>query len=114
MREKIGGISDTVKRLKEKEIEKEEECEMERNEVMRKREERKKNVVMKEVEVKEGKRGEKEMLVARLQTEEQKWEMMEKKKQLRGIKRIQEDLAWKERRVWVREDRIRIGAIWLK
>lgn len=48
-------------------------------------------------EVKEKGRG---MLLVRLGSEEQKWEVVEKKKNLRGTKeRILKDLSWGERRV---------------
>lgn len=72
-----------------------------------------------------------EMLLVRLGSEEQKWEVMEKKKNLRGRKeRILKDLSWGERRIrwrlgkiarmeevkgrriWVRGGRIRIGDQW--
>lgn len=40
------------------------------------------------------------MLLVRLENEEQKWEVMEKMKKLRGrMERISKDLSWKERRV---------------
>jgi len=133
--------------------------ELERRLDTREREERRRNVVIRDVEVKEGGRrkaveeilgivgakvevgevkriGEvkekgRKMLLVRLGSEEQKWEVMEKKKNLRGRKeRILEDLSWRERRVrwrlgeiarmeeakgrrvWVRGGRIRIGDQW--
>lgn len=71
------------------------------------------------------------MLLVRLGNEEQKWELIEKKKNLIDRReRISEELSWKERRVrwklgeiarieeakgrkvWVREGRIRIGNRW--
>lgn len=89
------------------------------------RERRRKNVVIRELEVKEGKRKERmemllekmevrteieevrtmgsgggegeEMVVVRLAKEEQKWEIMKRKDTLRGKKeRIGEDWTWRE------------------
>lgn len=111
--------------------------ELDRRLDIREKEERRRNVVIGDVEVKEGKRrkavkeilgvmkrgtkmkvgevkriGEvkekgREMLLVRLGSEEQKWEVMEKKKNLRGRKeRILKDLSWGERRV-----RWRLGEI---
>lgn len=133
--------------------------ELERRLEIREKEERKWNVIIREVDVREGERrkaveeilgvmgvkveveeirkiGEdkgkrRKMLLVRLGNEEQKWEVMEKKKKLRGrMERISEDLSWKERRVrlklgeitrleeakrrrvWMRGGRIRIGDQW--
>lgn len=101
---------------------------MERRLKIREKEETRRNVVIREVDVREGERrkaveeilgvvgvkveveeirkiGEdkekrREMLLVRLENEEQKWEVMEKMKKLRGrMERISEDLSWKERRV---------------
>lgn len=45
-------------------------------------------------------KGKREILLVRLENEEQKWEVMEKMKKLRGrIERISKDLSWKKRRV---------------
>lgn len=102
--------------------------ELERRLEIREKEERKWNVIIREVDVREGERrkaveeilgvmgvkveveeirkiGEdkgkrRKMLLVRLGNEEQKWEVMEKKKKLRGrMERISEDLSWKERRI---------------
>src|SRR5436190_9747800 len=128
---------------------------------LREREERKKNIVVRGLEVREGKRREgaekllkdieakveimevkkvgedrekgSEMVIIRLGSEEQKWEVMEKKKKLRGRKeRIGADLTWRERRTkWklgeiarreemkgertrVGQGRIKIGEKWWK
>lgn len=102
--------------------------EIERRMERREREERKRNVLIKGVEVKEGRRriaieevfasigvkveiegvkriggvleGGREMILVRLKDEEQKKEIWDKKKMLRGRKeRIMEDWTWKERRM---------------
>lgn len=104
----------------------------------REREERRKNVIIKEVEVKEGKRreaverklgivgtkmgiqeikrigreGDKEgeMILVKLRNEKQKKEVIEKKKRLRGRKEsVMEDWTWKERRMrWKFEEIARV------
>ncbi|XP_029175403.1 golgin subfamily A member 6-like protein 7 [Nylanderia fulva] len=72
-----------------------------------------------------------EMVVVELEKEEQKWEVMEKKKRLKGRKeRIDTDLTWKEReirrklgeiarreekrgeRTWVSNGKLKIGEKW--
>lgn len=135
--------------------------EMERRMEVKEKKERRRNVIIKGIEVKEGGRRERvekilgeigakveieevrriggvgemgrdgEMVLVKLGNEEQKWEVMEKKKRLRGRKeRITEDLTWKERRVrwrlgeiarkeqeegkrvWIKGGMIRIGEKW--
>ncbi|XP_011864665.1 PREDICTED: uncharacterized protein LOC105560291 [Vollenhovia emeryi] len=102
--------------------------EMEKRMENKEREEKRRNVVMRGVEVREGKRREaveevmkiigakaeikevrrigerreegREMLLVKLENEEQKWDIMEKKRNLRGRpERISEDLTWKERKI---------------
>lgn len=107
----------TVERIKE----------IERKIEIKEREERRKNVVMKEIKVRKGKRKEaveeilkdigikgriegvrklrgnvekKTDIWVRLENEKQRRKVMEKKKKLRGRKeRIMEDLTWKERKM---------------
>ncbi|XP_071581240.1 uncharacterized protein [Temnothorax nylanderi] len=102
--------------------------EIERKLEKKEREERRRNVVIRGLEVKEGGRRQeaeklleginvkvkvievkkiggdiekgREMVLLKLENEEQKWEIMEKKKNLAGRKeRIMEDLSWEERRM---------------
>ncbi|XP_029159140.1 uncharacterized protein PF11_0207-like [Nylanderia fulva] len=133
--------------------------EMERKWEILEKEEKRKNIVIKGLLVKEGKRREgaeklleeieararimkirkigedremgREMVVVELEKEEQKWEVMEKKKRLKGRKeRIDTDLTWKEReirrklgeiarreekrgeRTWVSNGKLKIGEKW--
>lgn len=102
------------------------------------RKERRKNIVIKGIKVKEGKRrevvkemmkdigmkvkieeirrlkgneeGETEMIWVRLESEEQRREILEKKKNLKDRKeRIVEDLTWKKRKMrWKLEDIVRM------
>lgn len=102
---------------------------------MKEREKRRRNVVMKEIEVREGKKKEAveeilkdigvkgkiegmrklrenvergtETIWVRLENEEQRRKVMERKKTLRGRKeRIMEDLTWKERKMRWRLEQI--------
>jgi len=133
--------------------------EVKRNMERREKEEKRKNIIIRGVEVREGKRREAveeilkivgvkveikevrrvrginekegEMVLVKLGSEEQKGEVIGKKKILKGRKkRISEDLTWRERKarwnlqeiarseerkgrkVWVRQDRIRIDEQW--
>jgi len=126
----------------------------------REREKRRRNIIIKGMEAKEGKRreaveeilevigakveikevrrigeitekGRGEMMLVKLESEDQKWEVMAKKKNLKGRKeRIAEDLTWRERRirwkvgeiarremaegkrVWVKGGKIKIEGQW--
>ncbi|XP_024890348.1 golgin subfamily A member 6-like protein 22 [Temnothorax curvispinosus] len=168
-------MEERIRRLEEKiEERKEEKKEEERNgrgevgEKMRElerrlerkeKEERRRNIVIRGLEVKEGGRREnaekllegigakvkvtevkriggdaekgREMVLLKLENEEQKWEVMEKKRSLVGRKeRITEDLSWEERRTnwrlreiargeeregrraWIKAGRIRLENTW--
>ncbi|KAL6421583.1 hypothetical protein ACFW04_014312 [Cataglyphis niger] len=88
--------------------------EMKRRMERRKREERRRNVLIKGVEVKEERRrisggveGGREMIVIKLKNEDQRREVWNRKKLLKGRKeRILEDWTWKERRMRWRLRRI--------
>ncbi|XP_077277353.1 uncharacterized protein LOC143905674 [Temnothorax americanus] len=133
--------------------------ELERRLERKEKEERRRNIVIRGLEVKEGGRKEnaekllegigakvkaievkkiggdaekgREMVLLKLENEEQKWEVMEKKRSLVGRKeRITEDLSWEERRMnwrlreiakgeeregrraWIKAGRIRLENTW--
>lgn len=112
--------------------------ELEKGLERKERKEKRKNIVIKGIKVKEGKRrevveemmkdigmkvkieeirrlkgneeGETEMIWVRLESEEQRREILEKKKNLKDRKeRIVEDLTWKKRKMrWKLEDTLRM------
>lgn len=112
--------------------------ELEKGLERKERKEKRKNIVIKKIKVKEGKRrevveemmkdigmkvkieeirrlkgneeGETEMIWVRLESEEQRREILEKKKNLKDRKeRIVEDLTWKKRKMrWKLEDIVRM------